>query len=313
LKKRLISLFLLIVCGLAGFIIDCGLLGSDDDGYNGDRTPTTPTTIASAIPAWSPDGEWIAIAWTGNPDAAPRGIHLIRPDGTDFHLLFSFNDFVMVVDVCWSPDGEWLAFNAYNEIWKIKPNGDSLTRLTYSGENYTCTWSLSDTLIAYSHSTGDMYAGVWLMNINGINSCHFIKLGGHIDFGPGDSLFYESSINSDSAKMSFINITDSTEREIYRWKRGVPYHTYYDPEVSPDGKNIAFAINSQIRKLSTEGTNLQTLTVDGGRFPHWSPDGNHIVYCETDTIGYKVKIMHSDGSEKRLLIDFVEYLPDSLK
>ena len=309
-KKRLISLFLLIIIGSVSFLIDCGLLSSDHD--NGFKTPTPPTTIASAIPAWSPDGQWIAIAWLGYPTVVQGGIYLIRPDGSGLHLLFSFGDFGYIIDLCWAPDGDWLAFNAFQEIWKIKSNGDSLTRLTYSGENYHCTWSLSDTLIAFEHSAGYQH-GTWLMDTEGNNQRFFIKNGGIIDFAKDDSLFYELSIEQGRGKMALINVSDSTERLIYIMDTGKPYQTYYDPEISPDGKEIVFGIDSQIRKLTTEGTNLQTLTVDGGRFPHWSPDGNHIVYCETDTIGYKVKIMRSDGSDKRLLIDFVELLPDSLK
>ncbi len=187
--------------------------------------------------------------------------------------------------------------------------------MTFTGYNSTCTWSLSDSLIAYSHSAGDSYSGVWLMDINGISSWHFIRLGGHIDFGPADSLFYESSINSDSAKMSFINISDSVVREIYRWKRGTPYHAYYDPDISPDGKEIVLSIDEQIRKLTTEGTNLQTLTTIKGEFPHWSPDGTQIVYCEQgdNPHGGVIRIMNSDGSNNHIIVDWHELRPDSLK
>jgi Tol biopolymer transport system component len=310
LKKRLFSLLLLFICSWLGLFISCGLLNNDDDG--GKIKVPTPVSSAEAIPAWSPDGQWIAIAWVGYPTVVPGGIYFIRPDGSDLHLVFTFGDFGYIDDLCWAPDGEWLALNAFHEIWKVKSNGDSLTRLTYSGENYTCTWSFSDTLIAYRHDIG-YSPGIWLMDTNGNNQVSFIRNGGHFDFGPGDSLFYELSIGQGTGQMALINISDSTERVFYTMVAGKPYTTYYYPDFSPDGKKVVLSIDSRIRKLTTEGTDLQTLTTDGGSYPHWSPDGNYIVYCETDSPGFKVKIMRSDGSDKRLLIDFVDLLPDSLR
>ena len=313
-KKRLISLFLLIICGWACFLINCGLFDSDDDD-DGSHHDTDITSFSSAVPAWSPDGQWIAIARMLGENWIPCGIYLVRPDGSDLHRIFSFGDGIIIIDICWAPDGEWLAFNAYQEIWKIKPNGDSLTRLTFSSENYTCTWSLSDTLIAFRHSSGDYYSGVWLMDIDGNNSRHFIRLGGHIDFAQGDSLFYEISIGQGVGQMALINTSDSTERVFYTMIAGNPYHAYYDPEISPNGLYVIMSIDEHIRKLTTEGTNLQTLTTKKGEFPHWSPDGNQIVYCEQgdNPHGGVIRIMNSDGTNNHVIVDWHELKPDSLK
>ncbi len=126
-KKRLFSLLLLIIVGGFSFLIDCGLFNSDDDD-NVSPHDTDITSFSSAVPAWSPDGQWIAIARMLGENWIPCGIYLVRPDGSDLHRIFSFGDGIIITDICWAPDGEWLAFNANGEIWKIKSNGDSLTR-----------------------------------------------------------------------------------------------------------------------------------------------------------------------------------------
>lgn len=50
-------------------------------------------------PAWSPDGQWIAFN-------APKGISLIRPDGTGLHVIIK----PLGLDPAWSPDGSLIAY-----------------------------------------------------------------------------------------------------------------------------------------------------------------------------------------------------------
>jgi dipeptidyl aminopeptidase/acylaminoacyl peptidase len=70
---------------------------------NADGTGVTPLTYG-LDPAWSPDGQWIAFArWSD-----PRGLYLIRPDGSDEHLLYGATQ---IRTPAWSPDGEWIAFS----------------------------------------------------------------------------------------------------------------------------------------------------------------------------------------------------------
>jgi len=131
--------------------------------------------------------------------------------------------------------------------------------LTFAGENYEVSWSFSDTIIAFRHDIGD-YPGIWLMDKNGNRVRPFIKNSGHLDFAPGDSLFYEISIGQSLGQLRMMNISDSTSRLICVVVTDKPYRTYYDPDVSHDGKTIAFSIDSQIRIISSEGGDIITLT-----------------------------------------------------
>lgn len=282
----------------------CLIPACDDDKIvNNEPGPAIPPSAATA--AWSPTGEWIAVSRFPAMGRIPRGVYLIRPDGSDFTQFPGLEGSPFVIDLCWSPDGQWLAFNAGTDIYKIKINGDSLTRLTFNGENYTCTWSNSDTLIAFEHSIGDS-SGAWIMNKDGGNARPFILHAGHLDFGSGDSLLYGISLGDNKGKLAFMNLADSTERIVLEVEYGKPYHAYYMPDISPDGLQIAFCLDAQIRILDIAGGNITTLTQDGGDHPSCSPDGSKMVYCDPMLApgNDDIVIMNADGSDPHVLLDW---------
>lgn len=79
-----------------------------------------------------------------------------------------------------------------------------------------------------------------------------------------------------------------------------------DPQLSPDGKKIAFTIGvvdkaanrtlTQIYTVSPDGTNLKQLTnaERSSSSPRWSPDGKHIAF----TTGGQIWVMEEDGDDK---------------
>lgn len=79
-----------------------------------------------------------------------------------------------------------------------------------------------------------------------------------------------------------------------------------DPQLSPDGKKIAFTIGvvdkeanrtlTQIYTVSLDGSDLKQLTNEkrSSSSPRWSPDGKHIAY----TSGGQIWVMEDDGDDK---------------
>lgn len=80
-----------------------------------------------------------------------------------------------------------------------------------------------------------------------------------------------------------------------------------DPQLSPDGKTIAFTIGdvdkaanrtlTQIYTMSADGGNMKQITKDtkSSSSPRWSPDGKKIAF----TTGGQVWVMDEDGDDKK--------------
>jgi len=109
-------------------------------------------------PAWSPDDKWIA--FYSERDHQP-GLYLIRPDGTDMHLLLKGD----AEYPSWSPNGDALVFmslgfppgsssSAY-DVWLVNADGTNLRQLTDSdGEDGWPAYSPDGKQIAYTHDRG---------------------------------------------------------------------------------------------------------------------------------------------------------------
>ncbi|MCA9739245.1 MAG: Ig-like domain-containing protein [Gemmatimonadota bacterium] len=129
---------------------DLWVVGADGQGARLIHSNTN--TAGPYTPRWSPTGEWIV--FRGDIQGA-RGLVLIRPDGSDAHLVASgSND----IDVDWSPDGRRLAFRCDSfDICVINVDGTGRRKLieTPFGEEQP-RWSPDGTRLAVraSRSTG---------------------------------------------------------------------------------------------------------------------------------------------------------------
>ena len=99
--------------------------------------------------AWSPDGKWVAFsATTGTGAAAKDHLFLIRPDGSQLHLLTTAGMFP-----AWSPNGQLVAFERESfrpyriSLWVIRRGGGRAHRVSADGE---CpAWSPDGARIAF--------------------------------------------------------------------------------------------------------------------------------------------------------------------
>ncbi|HMI99189.1 MAG TPA: hypothetical protein VK488_05095 [Gaiellaceae bacterium] len=133
--------------GLALYVIDA-------DGTH-ERQLTSPPVLnyyGDLSPRWSPDGS--RIAFTGSRDGIEQ-IWVINADGTGERQL-TYRP-ASAGTPAWSPDGSWIAFARspgvalHPDIYKIRPDGSELTRLTQTDDlpEWEPLWSPSGSAIAF--------------------------------------------------------------------------------------------------------------------------------------------------------------------
>lgn len=105
-------------------------------GTDARLTNASPTAIFSA-PAWSPDGQHLALSVSDSHacDASGCGIAIMNTDGSNLHIItpLSFS-----ASVAWAPDARRIAFGGTGGIYVVNDDGSDLHLLAPNG--FQPTW-----------------------------------------------------------------------------------------------------------------------------------------------------------------------------
>ncbi|MCO5231776.1 MAG: hypothetical protein M9958_11555 [Chitinophagales bacterium] len=89
-----------------------------------------------------------------------------------------------------------------------------------------------------------------------------------------------------------------------------------DPKISPDGSQIIFKQNGDIKTMALDGSNITSITNNGGvpeeSMPYFSSDGQKIVYARGAGASSDIYIINKDGSNNTALLSISnvsEYYP----
>jgi Tol biopolymer transport system component len=241
---------------------------------------------ASPAPAWSPDGEYLAVAVQG-PYQSGYGIrlHVINRNGSIQNLngptVFAINE------IAWlnGPQGLLVAGQdldgPFQQIWRIAPGSAIATRITNDLNNYTAVGvdANASALVGVQVQTiTNLYA---MRDGDPEHPCQITSGGGRyfdVERTPAGELLYASD-STGAAEIWTMDAKGNGQRQL---TSGLGRS--YAPAASPDGKTITFHSNRggvwNIWKIGADGSTPTQLTHDSSdsTYPRFTPDGAGVVY-----------------------------------
>ena len=152
-----------------------------------DRRCLVDTAGPDSLPAWSPDGRWVA--FIGGTSEGEEDVYVVRADGTRLRQLTDTD--VEEWQPVWSPDGTRIGYTSWDDedspstIHVMSRDGSTdtavITDSSHVGHPELHDWSQdSQNLLfgAYARKTG-----LWTMRVDGTHR-HFLR-GGPGDYGSG--------------------------------------------------------------------------------------------------------------------------------
>jgi TolB protein len=290
-----VSSFLLVLSG-----IGCNTVG-----------PPSPLLEVprDEAPSWSPDGNYIAYNHF-DPDAItnPYGLYLMNLGTGERNLVIEGPAF----NPDWSPDGEWIAFNS-GDIFKIRPDGSDLMRLTGHGMSYFPRWSPDGNSISYGRSGSQEVVGLWFFHLPDSSYTKFGFGSPPADWSlDGQQIVYGNLPqygNPQEGGSQIWKADTSNSNYVQLSSNDIPYNRH--ASWSPDGQWIAWQVHYGDHKnglwvMRSDGSNphevlsietKQTIELDLIS-PSWSPDSQIIVFSKPTQNEEKVVlwIINKDGS-----------------
>jgi TolB protein len=242
----------------------------DYDGHN--QTRLTFNKVKDYMPAWDPDGKWIAYTSYQNINA---GLYKFNPwEGKRIKIFDGGTSF----SPAFSPDGKKLAFcstqeEGNSEIYVGTSEGKNIKRLTFNKAIDTApTWSPTSREIAFTSDRGGT-PQIYVMDAEGANVRRASFAGSYHDapvWSPaGDMIAYVSRVDL----VFDIYILNRRTNEITKLTES--YARNESPCWSPDGRHIIFSSNRtgtlQLYTIDYDAKNLRRLTSRGdNKLPDWT-------------------------------------------
>jgi TolB protein len=259
------------------------------------------------LPAWSPDGKFIAFNHF-NPNADenthPFGLYLLNLETGERTLIIEG----IALSPDWNPNGEWIAFNS-GDIFKIRPDGSELTRLTGQGMSFLPRWSPDGNTISFGKSgTG---SGLWFFHLPDSTYQRFGFGASPADWSPDGMHIVYSGLDQFEDPVSargqvWVADTANTVSTQLTTNKYRNRHASW----SPDGNWIVWptdkgGLSSGLNVMRADGSGQKELlaielnkTINLSIRPSWSPDSERIVFSKPNSDENKIVLwtINRDGS-----------------
>jgi TolB protein len=192
--------------------------------------------------------------------------------------------------------------NQGSDIYRMKLNGDGLTRIVIRGG--APKWSPDGSRIVYtSYST--TRSEIFVINADGSGAKRISSVDGYAadaTWSPDGGKIAFTNYNAaggNSSELFVVNADGSGQTRLTVGRRD------FLPAWSPDGRRIAFTgydgTKNNIWVMNADGTGLIPLSSGGAFGTAWSPDGRKIAFVGSPPASNDVYVMNSDGSGATLI------------
>ena len=264
-------------------------------------------------PQFSADGQ--EIVFEGLYDSI-YAVHFVDIYGN--YLGYILNDRGYLNSPTWSPDMKKLAVSIEGNIYTVQTDGDSLTILTNTGEDFFCNWSPDSRYIAYTKSICDPECGIMLYDFSNGTASLKTYYGSYTSWSSDSKrVYYRNNFyitdpvsqKGDYKGFVFNRIDVNTlEEDSLFYVKSYDGGLYLqDCTVSPDEEEILFSASygsppqMNIWKIVLQTGDMIQMTYEGGTCPSYNPTGGKIVYTNTNINEGGIWIMNKDGSNKQRL------------
>ncbi len=269
-------------------------------------------------PQFSSDGE--KIVFNGLYDSV-YAVHFVDINGN--YLGYILNNHGNLSSPTWSPDNKKIAVSIEGNLYTVKVNGDSLTKLTNTGEDFFCNWSPDGRYIAYTKTICDPECGIMLYDFSKGSASLKTQYGSYASWSSDSKRMYYYNnvfiIDTETQAGDFkgfvfkrIDVNTLEVDSLFYVKSSDGGLYLQDCTISPDESEILFAASSgspvqiNIWKIKLKNGEMIQMTYDGGSCPAYNPEGDKIVYTYSDINEGGLWIMNVDGSNKQRLTKLSE-------
>jgi eukaryotic-like serine/threonine-protein kinase len=264
-----------------------------NDLYVADKDGSNPRKILTVDglpvqPSVSPDGQRIVFTIWSAP-GRPISIDEARTDGSGLHVLLRPSSVGRLCCARWTPDGRYVVYqnthDGRSDLWMLPMQAGFLRRspspiqLTNGPLSYRSAVSSRDgkqvfavgieprgELVRYDAAAKQflpLLAGVHAFDPSWSADGQWVAYTAY----PDHTLWRSRSDGTDLLQLTFAP------------------GQIFTPSISPDGKQVAY-VDSEgaICLINMDGASAPTVAEKNGKWPHWSPDGNLLVFTESGAV-----------------------------
>ncbi|MBK6732299.1 MAG: PD40 domain-containing protein [Bacteroidetes bacterium] len=225
-----------------------------------------------------PENKYFRSRPFANPTNASEFGFIAEIDGVEgiwkYILATSQTQLIVTTDIWSKPDwsnSDWIVFESSAQIFKCKSNGDSLTQLSFKGQNYYPSWSPDGNFIIIVNDDNTPRRNFQIISNNGsvIQTLDSTLYSSQPAFWSpdGEKIAFAQANGDGTTQIAYINI--NRPEQVIQLKSDLDKYFYGYLEWFPDSKSV----------LCKSGNNgIYKINIETGVYTEFEPDCPYYYY-----------------------------------